>query len=430
MTKKVYADEDPEVMAALAFAHRHVVSEADSIEQKVLANFTVQELDPDTFSRHRGKYADLRSFTEATCDGDSSVETDLSAALAKRGVERISSLQALREKLGRGSHRKQQLADLMLLYLLSEKTTNPPVKDSVRGACKDFITQGHDESEAFMKRCKEGQSSISKARFSAERDAAVAGGLMAIKNRYKCECLVMGITLKLGYSDKPSCDLSGLLGTFENIKQKKEESTNNYINRFETVIDKLASATALMQKQNHMPNEGAWLVQLKKGAKDEIRKKANNILQDIKNIPLDQATYIQMTAALREAEKKITAEADEERAMKGASKPPPTPLSPSTDAEKTDNEQAEDLTHLLRDQRVCVKFVANALGSGEPCNCTKHLHKLPSQMGLQDSDYKGFVVIPHHLTTQSSLETRLKSQALGLRTPALQTRLVGNARCH
>jgi len=331
------ADEDPEVMAALAFAHRHLVSEADSIEQKILANFTVQELDPDTFSRYRGKYADLRSFTEATCDGDSSVETDFSAALAKRGVERISSLQALREKLGRGSHRKQQLADSMLLYLLSEKTTNPPVKDSVRGACKDFITQGHDESEAFMKRCKEGQSSISKARFSAERDAAVAGGLMAIKNRYKCECLVMGITLKLGYSDKPSCDLSGLLGTFENIKQKKEESTNNYIN--------------------------------------------------------------------------------EERAMKGASKPPPTPPPPSTDAEKTDNEQAKDLSHLLRDQRVCVKFVANALGSGEPCNCTKHLHKLLSQMGLQDSDYKGFVVIPHHLTTQSSLETRLKSKALRLRIP-------------
>ena len=84
----------------------------------------------------------MRSFSEAALHDDPSIDTNLSAAMKLHGAEKAIALQALRVKLGKGSHRTQQLGDLMLLYLLSRKSADATVKDSIAAPAVTLVLRG------------------------------------------------------------------------------------------------------------------------------------------------------------------------------------------------------------------------------------------------------------------------------------------------
>ena len=396
-----YEDADQDAMAAVAMAKKYFLPDAEATEAQIIALFEVSRLDPETFKRHKMKYADVRGFTEAIIKDDPSVLTDLAAAHKKTGADKSTALESLREKLGKSSHRNQQLGDVMLLYLLTRSGVDAAVLNNISATCSDFVIKGHSEPQFFIERCRQGQSIMESVEDLDQRSADIARGLQKIKRPEFCETLLIGIIFKLGYSDKPSCDLNALLKTLENLKQHKGEKAHEYLNRYLKILSDLLKATRVMGRPKDMPNEGAQLKMLKRGSRQDLRLKANEILSIKYDVLPADATYEEFSAAFLKAEKDTTAAADEEKAMKTSTVPQiPSPDSEGGD-QKNKTEQDPDLTFALKDARVCINYVAHIVGKGK-YQCTKqgcqHKHVAPEEVGLRSEDYKEFVAVPAHIT--------------------------------
>ena len=223
--------EDSEADEALDYANSFIASDLACIDQQLLGQLSLAALDKDSYDRNKGKYADVKAFTEAACSSDASIEADLKAALSKHSMERSTMLNDLRDKLGKNSQRKQQLGDLMLLHLLTRQGTSAAVKDCIGTACLDFVTIGHSELKEFIERCSQGQT-VSMT--DAEPD--LCPGLIAAKKEKYTAALTVGIILKLGYSSKPACVFNTKLDHFDNFKQRKDESAPDYLNRFSALM--------------------------------------------------------------------------------------------------------------------------------------------------------------------------------------------------
>ena len=285
-------------------------------------------------------------------------------------------MNALTDKLGMGSHRTQQLGDIMFLYLLSRQNSNSTVKDTVSTTCRDFMLQGQHELCSFIERCKEGQSILPTDSSPEGRRQSITTGLQAIKNPDVSAVITAGIILKLGYTAKPACDVHTMLTDFENLKQRTGEKGHTYINRLQIQVSKMESAFETAEKSSYMPSDGQILTQLKKGCKPEVRLKAYDVLKYIERIPVDKADFQQMAAAIRDAERDMAAEADEEKALKATAAPPPPTKAPTPgDGDKTKNQGQEStqdpaLTTALKAHGICVNHVAGAVGKGRPCSKT------------------------------------------------------------
>ena len=179
-------EENPEATEALLLAQSFLLSGTESIDQKIFSRFNIATVDQATYSRHKGKYADIRPFTESICKDDPSIEAALTDALLQQGTVKTAALQNLREKLGTQNHRTQILGDLMLLYLLMRPSTDSAIKESMNATCRDFILQGHSELTLFIKRCQTGQSLLLRNVTARERDAAIARGLSAVQHPQFC----------------------------------------------------------------------------------------------------------------------------------------------------------------------------------------------------------------------------------------------------
>ena len=107
-------NDDDEAADALTFAHQFIASDLSAIDLQILGKFDISKVDPTTFQRYKGRYADVRAFTEQACKDDASIEGDFKAALSKQSLERAAALHTLLAKLGTNSHRQQQLGDMML----------------------------------------------------------------------------------------------------------------------------------------------------------------------------------------------------------------------------------------------------------------------------------------------------------------------------
>ena len=406
--------ESEAAIQAIEFANQFLIHGNDSAETSILAQFNIADLDPATYTRHKSKFADVRAFAEAACKDDPSIEADLTAALHKNGAERTSALQTLRGKLGKQSHRAQQLGDLVIIYLLSRLSTATPVRESVSEACRDFLVVGHYDPLMYVERCRKGLSELPLETSTEDRQVETLRGLEVIKSQLYCEVMTTGIIFKLGYSPKPACELKSMLSAFENFKQRNNENAHDYINRFQTLISEITKATTIMKKSDSNPPPGAVRTKLKKGAKTALRHKANHVLQFMEQVSLDEATYPQIKAALIKAEELTAEAADDDDMVKGP--PPPSPHPGDKDKEKVQEtiehlktDQSPALTHALRDQKVCVTNVAHTIGKhSKPCKhgpqTCKYAHKMPVEVGLKNDDYSNFVVVHEHLTSPTATE--------------------------
>ena len=170
-----------------------------------------------------------------------------------------------------------------------------------------------------------------------------------------------------------------------------------------------------MQQEGAMPSPGAWLTKIKhcQGVKDEVRTKAGFVLQCIERIPIHTVSYEQYSAAIRDAERMLAEEADEDKAFKTA-KPSPSPEPRNDHKIKKGNEDVEKqkaaqdtlLTTNLRDNKVCLNYVAHQLSKGKACkfgdNCS-YTHALPSTVGFNDADYADFLVVTEHLKSPDKI---------------------------
>ena len=427
------AAKDPEAIKALSFAQQFFMVNAESIESQIISQFDISAIDPTTFTRHRNRFADVKAFTEAVAKEDASVEKDLKDALEKQGQQKISALHALREKLGHGSHRQQQLGDAMLLHLLSRSTTSTVVKDSVKATCHDFVLLGRFELQEFMVRCTKGESILPSDTDTTQRHEDTAEGLLLLNQPEFTAALMAGIVLKLGYSDKPTGDLNALLRDFHNTKQKPGEKAHNYINRILVTETALQDTTQIMQMQDHMPTKGQILTQLEKGATAVLRTKAYEIIQIIYRMPLRMVKFNDMASALREAESQINEAADKTKAFNTHSPPPPAEKTAGEDNHKKSlyeelkDKQDPALTLMLKEKKVCLSHVAGTVGKstrhcikGDAC---EYQHVLPSEVGLVDDDYKKFVVVIDHLrapTPPTMFNGRLPPHNPKVALPAIQ----------
>ena len=397
-------EENPEATEALLLAQSFLLSGTESIDQKIFAQFNIATVDQATYSRHTGKYADIRSFTESVCKDDPSIEADLTDALLQQGTVKTAALQNLREKLGAQNHRTQILGDLMLLYLLMRPSTDSAIKESMNATCRDFILQGHSELTLFIKRCQTGQSLLLRNVTARERDAAIARGLSAVQHPQSCTALIYGAIIKLGYSSKPACDLKALLDKFEDLKQETGEDAHIYINKFNDHVSAMERATELMNKPGSMPNDHQLLTQLKKGTRTSLRAKAVHVLQYMQCIPLSDVTFEDMCAALQKADKLMAEYTDEESSLKSKLPPrvPAADTSTPSEPEKKIITQDPMLTLDLKAKNICCNNVAFTLGKGKyPCkkgpkDCL-HQHLMPTDVGLSNENYSQFVVHGEHL---------------------------------
>ena len=203
--------------------------------------------------------------------------------------------------------------------------------------CKDFVSDGYNDPKEFMQRCLGGTSLL-----PSDTNKNPTCGLNAVTKQKYSASLILGAILKLGYSNRPACDLTSLLERFENIKQKDKESAGDYSNRFSSMISKLQSATSMMQQSSDMPNEGAWVRKLKKGTRPELRHKANDVLQSAMRIPLSKATFAQYTSAMLQAEVLLNELDDNEKANKSsANNPEPKDKDKEKDKDKTKQKTAD-----------------------------------------------------------------------------------------
>ena len=417
----------PKATEALLQARKNLLSGSETTECEILAQFQLSRIDPQTFTAYKRKYNDIPAFTEVVCKEDPTIETELAAAIHKQGPERAAALQALGRRMGPHSHRQNILGDAMLFHLITRPSSNAQVRKSAASAARDFITQGHTEPSKYIERCLHGHSLLMSGSEVSSRDADVKKGMTAVRHHQYLETLVMGITLKLGYSTKPACDLQGKLDSFRALKQYDKESTHNFINRFDGVVAELVDVTTLVNKPEYLPNGGEILTQLKKASKQDVRSRANHVLQYMWHIPLRDITYQELTAALLKAEELSAEEADDIKSIKPTaaaanptSKPPATPTAdgnntPHQDAGEKKTPQDPVLTQNLKGMKICVNYVAEQLGaSGRPCQksstpegCPYH-HNPPAVLGLKDEDYAGFKVLPAHLGLPGIKEPDLK----------------------
>ena len=112
----------------------------------------------------------------------------------------------------------------MLLYLLTRKGTSSTVRDCVGTVCRDFISKGHSELLPFLERCQLGQALL-----SSDCDSDSGLGLAAVSVKDDTAILISGITMKLGYTDKPACDLAALLEKIEKLKQTNNEKAVEFL---------------------------------------------------------------------------------------------------------------------------------------------------------------------------------------------------------
>ena len=285
-TPLVTAAEDPETTAALLQADNMFLTGHEAIEVDILAQIDIKSVDPVTYSRHREKFSDIRSFTENAIKEDPSIETDFKAALKKTGTERAAALRTLKGRLGPSSHRQQIVGDAMLFHLITRPSTSAAVKKSAATASRDFLFQGHYEPTQFINRCQEGQTLLLCDTTAAQRNTDMQKGLTAVRQHSSFEVLVMGIILKLGYTSKPSSDLQVLLDDFKTLRQHQNEQAHDWNNRFSVHVVSLQNTTDLLQKSGYMPSEGEKITQYKKGTKKDLREKANAILQTVWHMPL------------------------------------------------------------------------------------------------------------------------------------------------
>ena len=409
------SEDDDAALQAIKYAEQFILPGSSSMDSRVMAQFDISELDASSFARHKYKHADIKGYTEAVCKDDPSIEADyLTATCNKFGVERTAALQALRTKLGADSHREQQLGDLMILYLLTNKGASP-IRESAIEACRDFIIAGHYEPKTFMERCRDGVSSLPLDASPEVRREKIERGLTVVKSKNYCAAMMTGIIFKMGYSHKPACDLQSMLTDFENFEQRQGEKAHEYVNRFQDCIAALNDATTLLDKSEYMPGEGTILSHLQKGANSELRDQAHHILRYIHRISLNEATYEQFKAALLEAQKFSSEDADL-KAMKNKKPAKPTAEPPEDKkrdlaaVEEAKTNQAPALTHKLRDNKICVANVAFKVGKatkpcrhGEECN---HQHLLPADIGLKHEDYLSFVVVYDHLKSSTAPEDK------------------------
>ena len=391
-------------MAALAFSEKFIMSDAESIEAKVLSQFDVETIDPPTFSRHKSRYADVRALAEAIYKDDPSIGADLTSALSKNGSNKITALRNLRDKLGQHSHRSEQLGDMMLLALLTRHGTSATVKTSVQAACRDFIFVGSDEPESFMLRCTEGESILPPETTPAERHALLQSGLQTVMRPEFSATLIVGIILKLGYSNKPTSDLQSLLVAFYRTKQRDKEATFEFINRTEGQYSRLQTATQLLDREDEMPQRGALRKVLKDGVKADILSKATDILLHKYDVTIDQASYTELTASLKKADQHLTANADNDKSQNHSDPPTDVQQKPKNENDKPKKEQQTDqdprLTLALMHAKVCINHVAYTVGKGKYTCSTKdcnYQHKIPSEVGLKDEAYKQFIAVGAHM---------------------------------
>ena len=275
---------------------------------------------------------------------------------------------------------------------------------------RDFLIQGHGELQQFFSRCKEWQALLLSEFSAADRSAYITRGLSAVQQSVYFESLVVGIITKLGYSAKPSCDIQALLDQFKNLRQHGNETAHDWSNLFSNHLVSLQDATSLLGKAGRMPNEGDHqLIQFKKGCKQELREKANHILQNIWLIPLGDATFNNLSQAVLKADvmmAEIDADEKTTKSQAAAKNPPVPPASTPAPAPHQDGTPPQDpaLTQKLKGVKICANFIAEQLGkSGKPCSkqdtaegCP-YYHYLPSVTGLKDEDYTNFKVVPAHL---------------------------------
>ena len=404
--------ENAEAAAALMEAKSVFMFGSESVESDVIAQINLRSADPATFLRYKEKFSDIRAFTENAIKEDPSIETELTAALNKNGHEKANALNSLAARLGPKSHRQPIVGNAMMYYLLTRSSALTKVKNCAVATTRDFLIQGHGELQKFFSRCKEGQTLLLSEFSATDRSAYITRGLSAIQQSVYFESLVVGIITKLGYSAKPSCDIQALLDQFKNLRQHGNETAHDWSNRFSNHLVSLQDATSLLGKAGRMPNEGDQLIQFKKGCKQELREKANHILQNIWLIPLGDATFNNLSQAMLKAEVMMAEIDADEKTTKpqAAAKNPPVPSAsapapaPHQDGTHPLNPQDPALTQKLKGVKICANFVAEQLGkSGKPCSkqdtaegCP-YFHYLPSVAGLKDEDYKDFKVIPAHL---------------------------------
>ena len=400
------ANEDAEANAALAHSQQFFMDDAASIEDQIVAQFNIKEMDPETFKRHKEKFADVRSFSEAALHDDPSIETNLSAAMKLHGAEKATALQALRVKLGKGSHRNQQLGDLMLLYLLSRQSADATVKDSIAATCRDFVAKGHTELFDFSNRCRAGQSFMPSQIDPDLRSKAMTEGMQAVQRRAYCENLLVGIIFRLGYSNTPACEFKAQLALFKTTTQQKGEKTFDFVNRLSNTITKMQSTARALKKTDCVPKEGEWLQQLKQGARKDVRLEANKILAfkaAISNAPQTDPSFADFTAAILQADSMIATAADEEKSLKTPIFPPVQSPEAGDTSKVKQSDQDPALTFALKIHTVCVNHVAHSLGkSMYPCtkqDCQRK-HVRPEEVGLRSEDYKDFAAIPSHIITR------------------------------
>ena len=154
--------------------------------------------------------------------------------------------------------------------------------------------------------------------------------------------LIVGIILKLGYSNKPTSDLQSLLVAVYRTKQHDKEATFEFINRSESQYSRLQTATQLLDREDEMPQRGALRKVLKDGVKADILSKATDILLHKYDVTIDQASYTELTASLKKADQHLTAKADNDTSQNHSDPPADAQHKPKIENDKPKKDQKSD----------------------------------------------------------------------------------------